>query len=170
MENQTKNIITREFIQKELRFSNKADTSATVVLGFVLSLVFVPLTVCVVHIMINYIASKALGSFLAVLFGVPMSAPVIILFISLLGCLAERRRLSNGDFEILVLPLEYKREVFVHRHTENSLFFKDFKRISVDSTEYELASQGDKYYIVRYNNKNIIELLYPLKMYEYIER
>ena len=48
MEKQTKNEITREFIEKELRFYNTADIRSTLVLCGGLSLFFVPLTIGVV--------------------------------------------------------------------------------------------------------------------------
>ena len=49
MEKQTKNVITREFIETELRFYNTASIRLTLILCGALSLIFVPLTIGVVY-------------------------------------------------------------------------------------------------------------------------
>ena len=58
----------------------------------------------------------------------------------------------------------------VSKHIVEFLHFEGFKKIVVDHTIFQLTSRGDEFYIIRYQNKKAIKLLYPVKMYEYREK
>lgn len=169
MEKKTKNVITRDFIGKELRFYNTADIRSTVVLCGALSLLFVPITIGAVYGFFALLENIWLKILLSVFVGGLTSAPIWINLLSLKASLAERKLLQNGEFDIVVCEVQYKDEKLVHRHTEKFLHFNGFKEISVGNVNYDLVSQGDEFYIVHYKEHTSIKLLYSLKMYDYTE-
>ncbi len=169
MENRTKNIITRDFIEKELRFYNTADIKSTLVWFGALSLVFLPLTIGVVYGLFALLEITWLKVLLSVLIGGLTSAPVWLELLSLRTSLEERKLLRNGAFDIVVCEVQYKDERLVNRHTEKILHFTGFKKVSVGNVHFDLTSQGDKFYIVHYKDHATIKQLYSLKMYEFKE-
>lgn len=78
--------------------------------------------------------------------------------------------IQNGMFEIVSREVLYKIEKPVRRHMEEFLGFDGFGDVLVGHTDYQLAAAGDLFYIVRYQGKNKVRLLYSAKMYEYDER
>lgn len=169
MEKQTKNIITREWVEKELRFYNNADIKSTLVLCGALSLFFVPLTVGVIWGVVSLLENVWLRVFLSVLIGGIMSAPVWINLLSLRVSLEERKLLLSGDFDIVSREVLYKSEKTSQRHSDYLLHFEGFGDTSVTRTQYELASSGDEFYIVYYRSQNTVKQFYSAKMYEYKE-
>ena len=165
MEKQTKNEITREFIEKELRFYNTADIRSTLVLCGGLSLLFVPFTVGIVCGIFALLQTAWIEILLSILIGALTSAPIWINLLSLRMSLKERKLLQNGDFDIVVCKVQYKDEKLVHRHTEKFLHFNGFKEVSVGNVNYDLVSQGDEFYIVHYKGRTEIKFIYSLKMY-----
>ncbi len=169
MEKQTKNVITREYIEKELRFYNTADIRSTLVLCGALSLLFMPLTVGVVCGFFALLKNIWLKILLSVLVGGLTSAPIWINLLSLKTSLTERKLLQNGDFDITVCEVQYKDEKPVQRHTEKFLHFVGFKEVSVGNVNYDFVSPGDEFYLVHYKGHTTIKLLYSLIMYDYRE-
>ena len=165
MEKQTKNEITREFIEKELRFYNTADIRSILVLCGVLSLFFVPLTIGAVYGFFALLENVYLKILLSVLVGGLTSSPIWINLLSLKTSLREQKLLQNGDFDIVVCEVQYKDEKLVHRHTEKFLHFNGFKEVSVGNVNYDLVSQGDEFYIVHYKGRTEIKFIYSLKIY-----
>lgn len=165
-----KHIITREWIEKELRFYNTADIRSTLVLCGALSLLFVPLTIGAVCGFFAMLENVWLKIVLSVIIGGLTSAPIWLNLLTLRTSLKERKLLQNGDFDIVVREVQYKDEKTVRRHTEKFLYFVGFKEISVGNVNYDLVSQGDEFYIVHYKGHTAIKLLYSLKMYEYSEK
>ena len=167
MEKQTKNMITREIVEKELSFYNTADIRSALVLCSTLSLLFIPLTAGIIYGLFALLKNIWLMLPLAILIGGLMSAPVWINLLSLIRSLKERNLLQNGDFDIEICEVQYKYEKLVHRHTEKFLHFSGFEDISLGNANFDLTSQGDKFYIVHYKDRTTIKLIYSLKMYEY---
>ena len=170
LEKQTKNIITRDLIEKELRFDNTADIRSTLVACGALSLLFVPLTIGFVYGFLVLFKPGWLKILFSVLIGTLTSAPVWIHLLSLKKSLTERKLLQNGDFDIVVCEVQYKDEKLVYRHTEKVLHFNGFKEIMVGNVPYDFVSQGDEFCLVHYKGQTTIKLLYSLKMYDYRER
>lgn len=165
MEKQTKNVITREFIEKELRFYNTEDIRSTLLLCGALSLLFVPLTIGIVYGFFVLFKTVWLKILFSILVGALTNAPVWINLLSLKTSLTERNLLQNGDFDITVCEVQHKDEKPVQRHTEKFLHFVGFKEISVGNVNYDLTSQGDEFYIIHYKGLTDIKLIYSLKMY-----
>ncbi|MBE6577960.1 MAG: hypothetical protein E7653_07500 [Ruminococcaceae bacterium] len=169
MEKQTKNIITREWVEKELRFYNKADIRSTLFLMGVFFVLFIPLAAVAVSGVVQLVEKVWLEIVLSVLFAGFMYIPVWAHLFVLTKFLRERKLLLCGDFDIVTRAVSYKSEKLTRRNTEELLHFSGFKEISVGHTEYQLASQGDEFYIVHYKGSDAVKLLYSSKMYEYIE-
>ena len=167
MNKQTKNIITRELIEKELRFYNKAEIRASLLCGGVLALICIPIAVLAVRAIVLHFESMALKLLLGILGGGVLTVPIWIMLFSLRGSLADRKKLLNGDFEITACTLQYKGERVVHKHIEEYFSFGGFDDISVSSTAFYMASVGDDYYIVHYKGSGEIKLLYSAKTHEY---
>lgn len=173
MEKQTKNIITREWVTNELRFYNKADIKA----GLVLFCMFALIVVLIVTPCVLAILSQSEDIFAEV---ITLIIPCLIIVIpavmflrGLCVAFSEKKLLNNGDFDIEVCELQYKDEKmmgFGMRNLKEFLHFEGFKGVMVDHTQFQLATMGDEYYIVHYRNKKDIKLFYSLKMYEYRER
>ena len=169
MEKQTKNIITRKFVEKELWFYNTADIRSSLVFCAGLSLVFVPMTLLMVYAVCSEVRSLWIKILLIILCAPIISAPLWINSISFFIAIAERKMLKKGEFDIVARELLYKCENTYHRHTLKMLNFDGFKGIAVSNVYYELSAKGDIFYIVHYRNKNIIKLFYYSKIYEYKE-
>lgn len=167
MEKQTKNVITREFIEKELRFYNTADIRSALVLLCVISLLFVPLTIGVFYGTSSLIKTEWLKILLLVLNGVLISAPVWLALFVLGKNLRERKLLQNRDFDISVCEVQYKDEKIVYRHVEKILHFTGFNDIAVDNVNFALTTPGDEFYVVHYKGLRDVKLLYSLKLYEF---
>ena len=165
MKKQTKNVITREFIEKELRFYNTADIRSTLVLCGALLLIFGPFTLGVIYGFFTLLKTTWLKILFSVLVGALTSAPVWLNLLSLRTSLKKRKLLRNGDFDITVCEVQYKDEKPVQRHTEKFLHFVGFKEKSVGNVDYDLTAQGDEFYIIHYKGHTDIELVYSLKMY-----
>lgn len=167
MNKQTKNIISREWVAKELLFYNTADIRYALVLCGVFSLFFLPLTVLLIYSICSSYENVALEIFFSVILGTISSAPIWINILSLRKSFAERKMLKRGEFDVVTREVTDKSEKLIHRHLEEFLCFNDFKETTVDHTVFQLASVGDEFYIVHYKTKNTIKLLYPAKIYEY---
>ena len=166
MEKQTKNVITREFIEKELCFYNSADVRSAFTLCVGLSLLFVPLTVVIVYGLCHLLQSVFWKIVLSILIGILTSAPVWVNILSLAKRLKERKLLRNGDFVISVCRVQYKDEKAVQQHTEKFLHFVGFKEISVGNVIFDLTANGDEFYVIHYKGNTTIKLLYSLKTHE----
>ena len=169
MEKQTKSRITREEVAKELRACNATSRRSGLILCGAGSLLCIPLTVGLVYGIWSWEQSVWLKILWTVLIGGMTSAPVWVGVISLREDFAERKWLQNGEFVIVTRTLSYKSEKYINRHIEEYLHFADFREISVEHTLFQLASNGDEFYLVHYKNQKKIQWLYPAKMYEYKE-
>lgn len=167
MPKQTKNIITRETLEKELRHGCKAGARFSLTVSGALSVVFVPLTIGLVSLIWMTVGNTVMKILLSVLLGGLMTSPIWALLLNTVLCFKEMKLLDRGDFDVVTLELLRKSEIIVHRHLEEVLHFNGFKKKSVDHTVYQLASPGDEFYIVHFKGSREIRLLYPLKMYEY---
>ncbi|MBR2479041.1 MAG: hypothetical protein IKB47_01380 [Clostridia bacterium] len=153
MQKQTKNIITRDYIEKELRFYNTADIKSSLVLCGVFALIFLPLTVGVIYGILSMFENTLIKIILSVIMGGITSAPIWLNFLGLLCALSERNLLVCGDFDIVTRDVSYKSEEMVHRRMVEYLHFCEFNKISVGHTIFQLSSAGDTFYIVHYKEK-----------------
>ena len=157
MEKQTENVITREFIEKELSFYNTADIRSNIVFLASVSILFIPLTFILVWCILFVFQKLILKIIFCVLIGLVISVPVWVALLYLRNSLSERKWLQSGTFEVTVRELSYKTERVVQRHIEEFFSFSDFKDIAVSNTTYQLSSLGDEFYIIHYPKKDRIK-------------
>ncbi len=164
-----KNILTRDYVERELQFYNKADIRSTLVLSAVMALFFIPFAILGIVLVMAVVDELILKIVLCTLLGTLLSCPCWLHVLALIKHFQEGKQLKNSEFEIVTRKVRDKSEKVVHRHTEKFLSFEDFRDISVGGTTYDLSTYGDVFYIVHYRGKNEIKLLYPEKMYDFKE-
>ena len=166
MKKQTKNIITREWIEKELRFYNTADIKSRLVLCGVFTVILLPITIALIYGILLSLDNVLVKIVLSIFMGAITSSPIWLSFLLIQNAFCERKMLARGNFDIVTCDVSYKSEEMVHRHMEEYLHFSGFNKISVGHTTFQLTSAGDTFYIVHYKDKKDIKLLYSAKMYE----
>ena len=166
MEKQKKNIITRKDVSKELCFYNKADIRYSLVLCCVFFICFVLLFGLTLGILSD-LESLMLKIIFAFIFGILELVPTFMAALPLRKAVAEKKMLSNDEFDIVTQVVSHKSEKFTRRYVRKFLHFAGFKSAAVNNTTFQLSSLGDEFYIVYYKGNSSIKLLYPLKMYEY---
>ena len=166
MEKQTKNIITREWIEKELCFYNAADIKSRLVLCSICMVIFLPITIALIYGIAESFDNAVVKIVLSIFMGCITSSPIWLFFLLTRDALHERKMLAHGGFDVVIRDISYKSEEIVHRHVEEYLHFCEFNKFSVGHTTFQLASKGDTFYIVHYKDKKDIKLLYSTKMYE----
>ena len=163
MEKQTKNLITRKEIEKDLLFNNTASIKYT--------------SVCLAAVVFAF---GGIGLFMlalsyrAAIFTFVIAGIITCVFLVMFARIfIERKHLKNGDLEIVIRPLLYKDEKLIRSgrsHRLQEMFhFEDFDEVWVNRTEYQLAAMNDEFYIGYYKGSKKVEKVFPLKMYEYKE-
>lgn len=162
----TKNILTRDYIANELRKKNARDCKGLLPPLYILSgALYLFLLFCFLFAYLSVLETLLIP----LAFAAPFLTVAIIYSVKFSK---ERKRILCGEFEIVTRPLQYKEERAVHGYRRYDymevLVFRDFKAFPVEEhTAYELATNGDEYYIVYYKNSKHIRLAYSTKMYEY---
>ena len=183
MERQTKNLITRDWVEQELRFYNRADFRFGLLTGGLLTLLSA--FACVFPGWPLFSISTSIwtkgfvclffgGTFLYVFFGVAVKHMV--------DWVVAKRLLDRGAFGVVVRRVQYKTEkaeyrvralrIRLHRiRLKEMLVFEEFGEVEVDHTEYQLAEAGDEYYIVVcFTPKPKLRMWYSCKTHEYREK
>ena len=173
MEKQTKNIITREWLEKELRFYNTGYLKAGLFTFVIVFFTCVPLCAFFIWLIVSSLDNLFLEIAGSVLFGGMFIVPIVFTALEILKTLSERKKLTRGEFDVVTCELSYKTERVTRRHTILLLNFPGFHEKQVDKTTYFHAGIGDEFYVVCYRTeskkqkKKAIKLLYSAKMYEY---
>lgn len=167
---ETKNIITRETVEKELKRLNKAEIHAFLVLFIVMTLVCVPVSILLIYGFFSVGRHIVLLGISCFLLSFALLIPVVILLVSLIQAINEKKLLKNGDWLVDVDEVQYKMEEVERRHTIKVFYFYKYGRRAAGDVEYQLASQGDAFYLVVYKKKKPRAVLnYSQKLYEYRE-
>ena len=170
MKKPTKNIITREYIEKELWFYNKAGIRSSILLMGILLIFCIPCTIMFISFSCAIAKNILLKIFLCIIsVFLGMSFEGIVL-VYLIKDLSERKKLKAGEFSIVIRKMLYKRTVYEERSELHCLYFEDFNEVATGYTYYNLSSDGDEFYLVHYNGSNKVKWVYPLSMYEYKEK
>ena len=168
--NETKNIITKEAIEKELKFLNKADIRSSLVLIAVMALIFVPLSIIPIYIFFSVGRKTILLGICCFLGFLVFLLPIFLNLIPLVKAINEAHLLKKGDWFVDVDEVRYKTEELEHKHTIDVLYFYRYERVVSGGAEFQLASQDDVFYLVIYKKKKpSVVLHYSQKMYEYQE-
>ena len=175
MKEPTKNIITREAIEKKLRSDNTASLKVSALAFFAAALVGI---LWVVFFIPSFFEAPNFGfGVLFFLFAIVGTVPAWVMLARLLKDLIERKHLGNGDVEIVTRPLLYKSQkevrIYCNKRTRwqtRSLFhFEGFDEFWANPEMYQNFTWGDEFYIVYYKGSKKVEKVFPLKMYEYKE-
>ncbi len=175
MEKQTKNIITRESIEKKLRSDNSASLKVSALSFFAAALVGI---LWIVFFIPSFFEAPNFGfGVLFFLFAIVGTVPAWVLSVRFVRDLKEYKHLKNGDLEIVMLPLLYKSQkevrIYCNKRTRwqtRSLFhFEGFDEFWASPEMYQNFTWGDEFYIVYYKGSKKVEKVFPLKMYEYKE-
>ena len=159
--------LTRDGVEKVLRSLNKAEKRSILALFAVSTFFFLPGAVLSIYGICSEFSSTPLKILLSVFIGGLISSPFWLALWSLALVRKEKKLLDRGEFYITVQPLLYKSEDLVQRRLEEFLHFEGFRRIAVTHTTFQLASQGEDFYLIYYRGKKEITLLYAADMYEY---
>lgn len=169
MEKETKNIITRSSVEKELRSCNTANLRISLILNSVLLPPYILLIVGIVYGIFMCINDLILDIIISAVLVVGLAIFPFNILRPLGFIISEKRLLDRGEFDIITADVIEKRKKTVSRHEAKILVFAGFEGVAVSSTTYDLCSVRDEFYIVYYRGKNTISLLYPTKMYKYIQ-
>ena len=173
MKKRTKNIISREGIEKKLCADNVASLKVSVLAFLATSLV----GILWVAFFISFLLEAPNFGFgvLFFLFTIVGTVPAWVMLARLLKDLIECKHLKNGDIEIVTLPLlyetaetRYTRKTRVE-YTQYKFHFEGFDALLASSEQSEQFTRGDKFYIVYYKGSKKIRLLYSCAFYEYTE-
>ena len=176
MGKQTKNIITRESIEKKLRTDNIASLKVSALAFFAAALVGI---LWVVFFIPSFFEAPNFGfGVLFFLFALVGTVPAWALLPNFVKDLKEYRHLKNGDVEIVTRSLLYKsqKEVRVYCNkrtrwqTRNLFNFEGFDEFWASPEMHQNFTWGDEFYIVYYRGSKTVKMLFPLKMYEYKEQ
>ena len=169
MKKATKNILTRQEVEEELRFLNTADIRFTIAEIALFSLLLVPLTILLLWSAFAFSSASPLVIVISFLLVIALDFPYFIEGRNLVRCFAQRKQLKKGEFEITRSQLSYKNEVQMRRHSEYRFYFSGFAHYIVGKSRYELFEDGDEFYLVHYRGRDVIKIIYPIKTHEYQE-
>ncbi len=173
MEKQTKNIITREAIEKKLRADNVAGLKHTGITFFVSALVGIVWFSFSVPSLFKA-PNFGLG-ILFFLFSIIGTVPAFVMLAGFLKNFKEYRHLKNGDVEIVTRPLLYETEETCYtrktrmEYTKHKFHFEGFDAFLASPEQSKAFTRDDEFYIVYYKGSKKIRLMYSLKFYEYKE-
>ena len=167
MQKETKNILCAEYIEKELRFLNKANIRSSLALLVAMMIIFIPLSA----IMINVFLDLERKTFFTCVFSfgtvLIFFSPILLFLYNLIRALREKQLIKRGEWVVVTDELLYKTEEVIRRHIETFLFFAQYGKVVTNSTTYQLAEQGDIFYLVMYKKRKSVLFHYSQKMYEY---
>ena len=173
MEKQTKNIITREGIEKKLCADNVASLKVSILAFFAAALVGI---LWVVFFIPSFFEAPNFGfGVLFFLFAIVGTVPAWVMLARLLKDLIERKHLGNGDVEIVTLPLLYETEETRYtrktrmEYTQHKFHFEGFDAFLASPEQSKRFTRGDEFYIVYYKGSKKVRLMYSFAFYEYKE-
>ncbi|MBQ9112035.1 MAG: hypothetical protein IJY08_00465 [Clostridia bacterium] len=185
MKRETKRIITRQEIIKNLRSDNMAGVAMYVGILLVGLIIFVPLDVLIISEFAGSFLRmfSSIGNFLISL-GIIITCMVftsvpVISAIGVIDVVVKMSKISNGNFLIeedkieiktieTRLRLAYRRLRYVDEYV---FYFRRGGRYVPSRETYEESETDDIFYVVRYDTKKPKALyVYNTKKYEYCER
>ena len=167
MAKETKNILTRQLVEKELRFYNKADIRSSALLIACLTPLFGGLAALMTVGVLGLIDHIGLRIFLLILILPTMTAPIWINLLSLISGLKEKRMLDKGEFEIVKKQLNHRSQRTEHRHIRYYFHFIGFEDRQVDKSTYDMTAEDEGFYLVHLTSKYYIKLFYPESRYDF---
>ena len=167
MTKESKNVLSRETVKKDLTHLAKADLVQDIVLLAVMLLIFVPLAFLSVY------AAKFI-LILGVVLALVCAVPIVIFACRTVRDAITLRLIKNGGFSVekdTVSQLsrgEIPRKYSEGRHTVDVIYFTKYGRYVSNGATFELSSVGDEFYLVILRaKKEKLVLAFNTKIYEY---
>ncbi len=171
MVRETKNIITKEIIAKDLQDENKKSFPILLIVSLVYTLVVSGVLLAIYFLGLKNGEAGTI-SYVIFLVGVFICLLPLFFFIALL--IAGRKTENSANFFVITDEVVWKEEKTVTRPRaaliKKVIHFSRCGSIEVNSTYYQTAAEHDVFYMVVRNqdSKNALKC-YPAKLYEYIE-
>lgn len=165
MAKETKNVLTREILKKDLKKLQKDQIIITIIFSAVLLIVWLP----IILLGLTDIEDALFLWLVLLIFGLFCFALAIFNLISVKQAF---RQIENGDFTVITETVSGKvsGERVSRRRYEDVLYFGHYGRYTPSRTVFQLSSVGDEFYLVFLGaHQRVISLAYPCKMYEYKE-
>ena len=183
---ETKNVLTKADIQKELKAKILVSVPARVIilfLGILLALLEIPMASEFLTEKLLVLSEwTALDVLITVLVGLNLLVFMLPLLLGLFltyDLISQLLRIQKGDFTVYQDELAEMEEMEVRRiggkiRLENVFYFLDSGRYVVtaaDGSAFSYSNRGDRFYVVSYYGKKPKPMLvYNTKIYEYRER
>ena len=168
MDKQTKNILTRASLTKELLFLSTANIRYSIVLCCVVLLVEIPIIALVAALTDKhtFAITISVATILSVIPG--------IFIYCIIQEFKDKKRIERGEYDVITRQVIYKHESRIARpgcghRIEELLHFDTFGDIGVAHLTYQLADEGDVFYLVCLHTSKKPTLLYSAEMYEFRE-
>ena len=164
----TKEIITRETIKREMLLREQGSFRMFLIAYAVLLFASVPMSVL-------FFFSPSKDLFPRVVFGILWILILVTLFAALWGGFQKRKKIKAGVFDVVIAKLSYKSEEPLYRYNRRSTYtecfhFVGFKRVTnVPHTTYQLADEGETFYLVTLKDSANVLLYYAAERYEFRE-
>ena len=170
MKKQTKNILKRSDIEKEMREANRIFLRSDLLSFFSLFLITVPLSCLFIYSFFQQ-AFHVFGV-VSLLCGLFIFAPNAYFAIALFRGIQEKKLLDQGAWGVECDYVTQKTdgEMRYRYRVVKVLYFSKHRKHEVDSTIFECTDLGDEFYIVvLHGRKRIEKSIYPCKLYEWKE-
>ena len=163
MARETKSLITREEVKKEMILVRKALMASSILYFAIILLICGPF----VGVAIAHMFSRFWWLYLleVALFSVP---PTVFL-VKIIGYAKEKRLVENGEFSIVkdTVSRLSRGEIIARNQTADVLYFKEYGRYIPSQTVFDLTTVGEEFYLViLHNKKQEITEAYHTLMYE----
>ena len=171
MTKETKNVITKETIAKDLQTEDKKNSRILLILALIYTLV-----VSSVLLAVYFLGLK--NSEIGVIGYVIFFACVFICLLPLFSFISlfttGRKRENNANFFVITDEVVCKEEKTIKRRDailiKKVIYFYRCGEIEVNSTWYRITSENDIFYmVVRDRDSKSALKCYPTKLYEYVE-
>ena len=149
MREEKRELLTKKYVKEELLFYNSADIKTSILAIGMMSFI---------AIMMSFLFAIA-----SLIFSIVVLSVFLILDLGFVYCifleLGEKKVIENDGFEVVTDKVLYKREDFEIKRrfmwgrirsgkTVRRIHLENFGNIKVDSTKYDLATNGDIFYVV----------------------
>ncbi len=164
----TKNIITRESIEKTLKESNKLCMRMDVMMLGIPSVVCLPVSLLLFSIVDIYPDGMIFFPILHILIAVSMLGPIIYWAVPVIQDIRNMILLKHEEFSIVVDEVAYKAEEPHGKSVAQFFYFHRYGRVYAGDVAYQLSSNEDAFYLVVYHTKKPkVVIAYSQKMYEF---
>ena len=168
---ETKNVITKETIAKDLQTEDKKSSRVLLIIALVYVVVVSSVLLTVYFLGLK---NSEIGAIGYVIFFVCVFICLLPLFSFISLLIPGRNGQNNSNFFVITDEVVYKEEKTIQRRDtiliKKVIHFYRCGEIEVNSTWYQITAEKDIFYmVVRDQNSKSALKCYPAKLYEYVE-